>query len=167
MEKSQTCTFTGHRESKLPWRGNESDPRCLALKEKIHDTLEALYQSGYTHFICGMANGCDMYFGEAVLSLRSEHEEVTLEAAIPCEEQAQRWPPELKKRYERLAAESDFQTVVQRSYTPECMMRRNRYMVDRSAVLIAVYNGTPGGTRNTLLYAMRQGLQVIQLPIEL
>ena len=55
---------------------------------------------------------------------------------------------------------------MQRDYSPDCMLRRNRYMIDASAVLIAAYNGSPGGTRSTLLYAMRQGLQIIELPVE-
>ena len=34
------------------------------------------------------------------------------------------------------------------------MMDRNRYMVDHASVLLAAYNGSPGGTMNTTLYAM-------------
>jgi len=166
MEKAVTCTFTGHRENKLPWRGDESDPRCVRLKEQIYDAAEAVYEGGIRHYICGMATGCDMYFGEAVLRLREEHPEITLEAAIPCEGQSARWSPELRRRYDRIVRECDYQTVVGREYTPDCMLRRNRYMVDASAVLIAAYNGSPGGTRSTLLYAMRQGLSVIQLAME-
>ena len=49
---------------------------------------------------------------------------------------------------------------------PDCMMRRNRYMVDSSSVVVACYDGMPGGTMNTLLYAMRQNKEVIQLPVE-
>ena len=45
------------------------------------------------------------------------------------------------------------------------MIRRNRYMVDRSSLLLACYNGTPGGTMSTILYAERQGLEVLQIPI--
>ena len=46
-------------------------------------------------------------------------------------------------------------------------MRRNRYMVDHSARIIAVYNGVPrGGTDQTLLYAMRRGLGTHILPLE-
>ena len=56
--------------------------------------------------------------------------------------------------------------MIRKDYTPDCMLQRNRYMVDASAVLIAAYNGRPGGTRSTLLYAMRQGLQIIELPVE-
>ena len=45
-------------------------------------------------------------------------------------------------------------------------MRRNRYMVDSSALLLACSNGQPGGTMNTLLYAMKQNVKTIQLDIE-
>lgn len=166
MDRAKTCTFTGHRENKLPWRGNEDDPRCLRLKQQIFDAAEALYQSGYRHYICGMANGSDLYFGEAVLRLREEHPDITLEAAIPCEGQSRHWNEALRRRYDRLARECDYTTVIQKDYTPDCMLRRNRYMVDAASVLIAAYNGSPGGTRSTLLYAMRQGLQIIELQME-
>lgn len=166
MEKNNCCTFTGHRETKLPWRGDESDGRCAALKESIYDAVEAVYRSGRTHFICGMATGCDFYFCEAVLELRQSHPEVTLEAAIPCEGQSNGWSAEQRRRYDRLVAECDYHTVVQREYSPDCFIRRNHYMVDSSSVLIAAYNGRPGGTMSTLLYAIRNGLEVIQLPIK-
>lgn len=166
MDRSMTCTFTGHREAKLPWRGNEQDERCLRLKEMIYDAVESVYSSGVRHFICGMANGADFYFCEAVIALREEHGEVTLEAAVPFEGQPDRWTAEQKARYERLVSQCDYLTVVQRNYSPDCMMRRNRYMADSSAVLIAAYNGKPGGTQSTLLYAIRNGLEVIRLPIE-
>ena len=166
MEKSVTCAFTGHRENKLPWRSDESDARCLRLKQMIYDAVEAVRQSGVRHYICGMANGCDFYFAEAVLALRSEHPDITLEAAIPCEGQSARWSAAQRRRYDRIVGECDYYTVIQKDYSPDCMLRRNRYMVDASAVLIAAYNGSRGGTQSTLLYAMRQGLQIIELPVE-
>lgn len=164
--KAVTCTFTGHREGKLPWGRNEDDPRCVSLKKCIYDAAEAVYRAGARHYVCGMATGCDMYFCEAVLALREEHPEITLEAAIPCEDQSARWPEALRRRYDRLVSECDFHTVLSRRYTPDCMLRRNRYMVDASAWLIAAYDGRPGGTRSTLLYALRQGLEIIQLPVQ-
>ena len=165
MEKETSCAFTGHRESKLPWGAHETDSRALALKEKITDAVRSVYEGGVRHFLCGMATGCDMYFCEAVLALREEHPEVTLEAAIPCEGQSAKWSEAQRRRYDRLCAECDYLTVVQAVYTPECYMRRNRYMIDHAAVLIAAYDGLPGGTQSTILYAVRQGLTIIQLPI--
>ena len=161
-----TCCFTGHRASKLPWKYREDDPRCIRLKQQIYDTVEAVYASGIRHYICGMANGCDLYFGEAVLQLRQLHPDITLEAAVPYEGQARSWPADQRQRWQRLYDSCDYQTVVSHSYTPDCMRRRNQYMVDNASVLIAAYNGTSGGTMNTLLYAIRQKREVIQIPVD-
>ena len=70
MTRETTCCFTGHRPDKLPWGSREEDPRCRDLKGRIGAALEAAYGRGYRHFICGMARGCDFYFGEAVVALR-------------------------------------------------------------------------------------------------
>lgn len=162
----QTCCFTGHRESKLPWLQNENDARCQHLKQRIYDVVEAVYADGIRHYICGMANGCDLYFLEAVLLFRSSHSDVTVEAAIPYAGQAEHWRAPLRERYYALLEQCDCKTVVQQTYSGGCMMRRNRYMVDQSRVLISAYNGEPGGTMNTMLYAMRRGLNVIEIPVE-
>lgn len=166
MERELSCCFTGHRETKLPWRDREDDQRCQALKERIFDAVEAVYHSGVRHYICGMATGCDFYFCEAVLALRLLHPEVSIEAAIPFEGQSKSWNISQRRRYDRLISECDFHTVVQKEYSSGCYMRRNKYMVDSSAVLISAYNGCSGGTMNTLLYAIRSGLEVIQLPVD-
>ena len=111
-----------------------------------------------------MAQGADLYFCEAVLALRRAHPDVTLEAAIPYEDQAGHWPPADQARRLALLDQCDLETVVQHSYSPGCLHRRNRYMVDRSALLIAVYDGIPqGGTLNTLAYAMRRGVETFVL----
>ena len=39
--RQSACCFTGHRPGKLPWRYDEGDPRCLALKRRIADAVEA------------------------------------------------------------------------------------------------------------------------------
>jgi len=100
------------------------------------------------------------------MALRASHEDITLEAAIPYERQSESWSEALRKRYARLVADCDYHTLVQKNYTPDCMMRRNKYIVDNSSILIAAYGGKPGGTMNTLLYALRRGLEIIELPIE-
>ena len=78
-----SCCFTGHRPEKLPWRYDEADPRCLSLKRRIAAAVEAAYEEGHRHFLCGMALGCDLYFCETVLALRDRRPDVTVEAAVP------------------------------------------------------------------------------------
>ena len=167
MERRELCcAFSGHRATKLPWGFDETHPACLDLKQRLHDVVFALYDEGCRGFYCGMANGCDLYFCEAVLDLRNQRPGVWIEAVIPWEGQAIRWPKDQQQRYNRLVTECDRQVLLQTRYTDDCMMCRNRYMVDRAEILLCVYDGLPGGTRATMHYAMRQGLQVVELPLE-
>ena len=64
-------------------------------------------------------------------------------------------------------AACDYETMVQQQYSPGCMPRRTRYMVDHASLLIAAFDGSPGGTRYTVEYAMRRGLEIVDLPIVL
>ena len=165
MNRETTCSFTGHRPEKLPWRGDESDPRCLALKERLAAAVEDAYDKGMRHFLCGMARGADFYFCDAVLELRERRSGVTLEAVIPCEEQAARWSERERERWFSLVERCDGETMLQRHYDKGCMLRRNRYLVDHSSMLIAVYDGMLGGTMYTLSYAMKRGLETVILEV--
>lgn len=163
--REKSCCFTGHRPTKLPWGSNENDPRCTALKEELYSRVQGIYEAGYRHFICGMAIGCDMFFAEAVLRLREEHPEITLEAAIPCGSQPDRWAAPLRKRYNDILDRCSQINVLQISYSPDCMQKRNRYMVDKASLLLACFDGRPGGTMSTILYAQRQGLKTIIIDV--
>lgn len=165
MEREKSCCFTGHRPEKLPWGNEEQDPRCLSLKAKITLELKQAYGRGYRHFISGMARGTDLYFCEAALLLRDQHSDITVEAAIPFLEQAARWSSEEKKRYRSLLDRCNYETVIQHSYTPGCLQRRNRYLVERSSLIIAAYHGKGGGTLYTLTYAIQQKIDVVILDL--
>ena len=166
VDKETTCCFTGHRPEKLPWGSHEEDPRCLDLKERLRQAVEQAYEDGFRHFITGMARGTDQYFAQIVLDLKERLPAITLEAAIPCEEQAARWRESERERYFGLVARCDLETMVQRHYDKGCMQRRNRYMVDRSARLIAAYDGMLGGTMYTIHYAMQRGVDVVMIQLE-
>ena len=163
MDASRTCCFTGHRPDKLPWGYDERDPRCLALKRSMARELEGLYRRGFRHFISGMAQGCDLYFAEAALALREQHPDLTVEGAVPCPTQADHWPEVQRQRRQDILARCDLETLVQQQYDRHCMHRRDRYMVDRSAAVLAVFDGTPGGTQYTLNYAMDKKLEILLL----
>ena len=115
--RKKSCCFTGHRPAKLPWGSREDDLRCLELKMEIVQKLTELYEKGYRHFICGMAEGCDMYFADAVLALREVHGDVTLEAAIPCGSQPELWVRSQRERYNVLIDRCDTVTVLQIKFT--------------------------------------------------
>ena len=162
----KSCCFTGHRPQKLPWGYDELDPRCIEFKNKLSAVIYAVYESGIKHFICGMALGCDMYCAEAVIELKKRFADITLEAAVPYDGQEVKWAEPSQKRYRSILMKCDKTTLIQDAYTPGCMMRRNKYMVDNSNVLIACYNGSSGGTWNTVKYAMARDTEIIQVPTE-
>lgn len=154
----KTCAFTGHRPQNLPFGFNEEDERCIDLKKTLREQIINLIENeGVTHFISGMAIGVDMYAAEIVLGLKASYPG---ESAIPCESQAAKWSEALRDRYFDIASKCDKETLIQTHYSPDCMDKRNRYMVDQADVLIAVWDGSPSGTGKTVRYAHQQGKSV-------
>lgn len=159
---NQVCCFTGHRPQHFAFGYRESDPCCVALKARLRREIEALINgSGVNHFISGMALGVDTYAAEILVDLKKTYPHITWEAAIPCENQAGKWRASDRERYRNLVRQADKTTVVSRDYTPDCMHRRNRYMVDASDVVIAVWDGSLSGTGKTVAYARATGKTLV------
>ena len=104
-----------------------------------------------------------MYAAEIVLELKAYYPYITLECAIPCESQAEKWSEPLRDRYFEIVENCDKETLLQTHYTTECMQRRNEYMVNKSRYVFAVWDGTSSGTGNTVRYAEAKGKTVIIL----
>ena len=72
--------------------------------------------------------------------------DIKLEAAVPCQTQVAAWNVKNKERHDRILSLCDKITVLQEGYTADCMQKRNKYMVDSSDYIIAVWNGKPSET---------------------
>lgn len=165
MNKKNTCCFTGHRPQKLPWGYDEEWEDCIRLKNKMAVEIEKMRKKGVTTFISGMALGVDMWAAEIVLDLKKAYPQDTilLVAAIPFEGQANKWSSDYRERYFNIFAQTDDEITFYTHYTKSCMHERNRYMVDNSAHMIAVFNGEKGGTANTVKYAESKGLEIVTI----
>lgn len=168
MDKSIACCFSGHRPQKLPWGWNEADPACIRVLNRLAEAIRAEIQNGTRCFYTGMALGIDLWAAEILLRLPEEHPEnkPRLIAVLPFRGQASRYPDEWKQRYDHILAQADEVVVMHERSSRSCYMERNRYMVDRSNTLIAVFGGGAGGTKNTLEYAQRRGLQIVTISPE-
>ena len=155
------CAFTGHRPQRLPWGTNEADPRCEALKQVLSLSILQAVERGATTFLCGMARGCDTYFAEAVLEHMTADSRLRLIAMVPCPEQSHRWPAADRIRYEDLLSRCSGVEILEPAYRSDCMVRRNRTMVDRADLLISVYDGGSGGTAQTVKMAKVKGLEIL------
>lgn len=147
------CCFTGHRPEKL----TRKEPEILALLEV---EIEQSVADGFTTFITGMAQGVDIWAGEIVLRLRPRHPSLQLIAALPYPGCARRWPAAWKKRFAHIAENAGQAVFISPRYSPGVYRRRDQWMVDHAQRVIAVYDGAPGGTEDTIAYAHKRGVEV-------
>ena len=150
------CCFTGHRPEKL--RRTEREIRNdleREIRKAVHDGLNV--------FISGMARGVDIDAAEIVLQIRAEGYPVRLICASPYPGFEQSWNQNWQVRYGAVMAAADLVRYICPRYSRECFQIRNEWMVNHSSRVIAVFNGRPSGTKNTIDYALRQGVPVIQI----
>lgn len=161
MEK-RSCAFTGHRPAKFPWKYNEADRRCTALKATLAQQIEALAAAGVTGWLSGMAQGVDVWAAEIVLELKKKMPALSLHCVLPCEGQEVKWPASEQACYRSILRRADEVIYTSRTYYQDCMLDRNRYLADHSAILLAVYDGTYRcGTGMTVRYAQKLDREII------
>lgn len=150
------CCFTGHRPEKLNRPEREIK---LELKKEICRTLE----DNFTVFITGMARGVDVWAAEIVLQLRKDGVPVRLICACPYPGFERNWSSSWQTRYTAILREADLVRFISPYYSSRCFQVRNEWMVNHSSKVIAVFNGQPSGTKNTIEYAQQQGISVYHI----
>lgn len=136
---------TGHRPNKLGGWKPETDSELVKLaawwllpkKKEIHMVIS------------GMALGWDLAIAEAALSLG-----IDVFAAIPCHGQDAMWPKRSRDRYAAIGSACVGQKIIHEGpYNNACMQARNQWMVNACDEIVALYDGTAGGTGNCVEYA--------------
>lgn len=137
---------TGHRPNKLGGYGPE------VLKRLIVGATTTLTEEKPDAVISGMALGWDTAWALAALDLG-----VPLLAAVPFAGQDSRWPDANRDQYRQiLSRAASVKVVCDGGYTAWKMHARNAWMVNRCDKLIALWDGTPGGTASCVAYARRK-----------
>jgi uncharacterized phage-like protein YoqJ len=99
--------------------------------------------------LSGMALGWDTAVALVAIELG-----IPLIACLPFAGQESRWPEPSRKQYaEILAKASRIVIVSEGGYSSLKMQIRNQYMVDNSDELVALWDGSAGGTWNCIQYA--------------
>ena len=160
----QAVAFSGHRPKKFPWKYDETASDCGALKQILRENVDKFIRQGIVHYLSGMAEGTDIWAAEAVLAARETHKKIKLHCILPCVAQADKWSAASRERYRSILNLADSLYYVNREYRQGCMLERNRFLVDWSTVLFAVYNGEKrGGTAATVRYARKMGREIFTL----
>ena len=136
---------TGHRPDKLGGYGAEAVARVDRCALAWLTTLEP------SKVISGFALGWDQSVARAAIALS-----IPLVAALPGPWQASKWPPASQAEWRRLiVAASEVVAATHGAYSSAAMQVRNEWMADRCDALLALWDGSPGGTANCLRYFER------------
>lgn len=152
-KRKHRCAFTGHRPEKLSISESE-------VKTTLRSAIMQAISDGYNVFISGMARGVDLWAAQIVLELRKTNKRIKLICALPYEGFELKWSREWQTVYHCVLENADYVHVIGKGYQKGVFQARNVWMVDHAKRLIAVYNGTSGGTRNTIEYARHIGIEV-------
>lgn len=137
--------FSGHRPNKL---GGFSlpNPTYVYVCQQIEKTLLDLKPD---KVISGMALGVDQWAAHIAYKLG-----IPFLAAVPFEGQEKAWPQASQSIYNLLLSKAVGRVVVcEGGYSADKMQRRNEWMCDNCDLLIAVWDGSAGGTGNCVKYA--------------
>lgn len=162
MSIETSCCFTGHRPEKLPngynMLGEENFNMLMELKEIIVDHIE---NKNIDTFITGMALGIDTWAAFIILKLKQTYPHIKLVAAVPCANHSIKWNQESRDIHKQILDKCDaVHYVSEEPYTHWCMQDRNKWMVDSSNCVIAVWDGTKGGTANCVNYAKKKNKEI-------
>lgn len=145
---------TGHRPEKLGGYGES-----VAARLRRGATRYLKTQIGVEQVISGMALGWDTAWALAATDLG-----IPFIAAIPFAGQECRWPTESQERYWALLKKSARVVIVNDGgYHPAKMQSRNCWMVEHSDKLVALWDGSSGGTANCVKWAETIGKPVENL----
>ena len=140
------CCFIGHRPQSL--KRLEDD-----VKVDLENCVRKAAAEGYTTFISGMCYGVDIWAAEIVIRMKQTNPGLHLIAAIPFVGFDEAWTDDWRGRYRLLLSQAEYVKVMEPAYSREAYQKRNEWMVNHCSKVIAVYNGLPSGTRNTIRYA--------------
>ena len=157
------CCFTGYRPTKFPFSLLPDSMEYIALKENINKTVNKLINKGVRRFYTGMASGFDLIAAMVVLNIKKSNTSVQLVGVIPYPGQADSYAAAWKNLYDLVIENCDYTVLTSNSYHGGCFNVRNMYMVDNCRYVISFYDGKPGGTKNTVMYAKKNGREIFNM----
>lgn len=152
MKNHKIVAATGHRPDKLGGYSKENLERLIdfAIEHIPKDT---------TKVISGMALGWDMAIAYASIELK-----IPFTAAVPFKGQEKMWPSSSQAEFNYLIRNaSEVVVVSDGGYASWKMQVRNQWMVNHCDLLLALWNGSSGGTGNCIAYATKSDKSIINL----
>lgn len=154
MKRETTCCFTGHRKL---FQSEEN------LQKELENSIISLINAGFVTFESGGALGFDTLAAQTVLKLKKLFPHIRLSLVLPCRDQARFWSKSQQETLQDLIENADETVYTADYYHKGCMYRRNRFLVDSASCVLAYLETEKGGTKYTVDYAKKSGVDVLFL----
>ncbi|MDD2496439.1 MAG: SLOG family protein, partial [Tissierellia bacterium] len=162
----KTCCFKDYYPQDYFMDLDVKSSNFIKLKSRLKETMTILIEDfSVTHFISGMEFGLEQLSAEFVLDLKTKFPSITLEGAIPYENQVINWTESQRDKYYSIMQKIDNEVLLQYHYSYDCMRKRNLYMMNKSKFIILYTNNT-NKIDNINEYAKSIGKFVINMDIE-
>lgn len=150
-------SVTGHRPDKLIYGDKRAGFRNFVHSKLLRLATSQLNILWPTSVLTGMAMGWDQAVAEACLDLG-----IPFQAVLPFSGQEDIWPMSARRHYHTLLNAAQRVTIVcVPGYAGWKMLKRNEYLVEHGDALLALFNGSAGGTKHCVGLANSKGLEVI------
>ena len=147
--------ITGHRPPKLNLTWDGRGPMDVGLVDLLCHEFDRL---GTELVITGMALGVDLLAARAAWKMG-----LPFDAYVPFPEQPSRWPEASQARWRTALSLANDVRFIRESYQPGAFYQRNEAMVDAADHVVAVWDGSTGGTAHCVNYARRVGRPLTNL----
>ena len=144
----------------FPWGFDEEDEGCAALKLILLHKITALRAEVVKDFAVAMDDGIALYAAEIINTLRESDPEMRLRCFVPYEEQATKWPPNLRERYFTELGKCSELAMVSTVETPDCRITALLNVIDAAGVVLAVTSPEDVLTTVALHYGKRLAKQL-------
>jgi len=152
FDRNISCCFSGHRKTHF-------DIDTHFMRKILKKTIDEAMNQDFQIFYSGMAMGFDIIAAEAVL----ERKHAKLVGVIPFYGQEMKWSAKWRTRHDKVLRGADKIIVLNENYVRGCYHQRNRYLVDHSHRLICFCGNTTGGTAQTISYAEKAGIEIVNI----
>lgn len=164
--QNKSCAVIAEAPICFPWGYDEEDQSCAGLKLLLLSRLSYMQAAGVTRFLIPIDDGFGLYAAELAVSLMGSNPGLQVYILVPFEEQAVKWPPDLRNRYFAVQEQCTETVPVSIARTPTCELDTMLEAIDRAGHVLAVCAGEQTQDRDftaSLRYAQKSGRDVLIL----
>lgn len=144
----KVCCFTGSRA-------------CELTGDYVYKVVLDLIHKGYKYFGTGGAVGFDTLVAQGVLKAKHSHPNIRLILVLPFKNQDRFFSAKQKKQYAEILHTADKVVYIAENFSNSAYLKRNRHLVNNSALCVAHCPRATGGAYYTVSYARAVGTPVV------